>query len=477
MSGDRSIPGDGGYRGGDATYHRRHGRRTLGRAEVMASQLPPGGHFLDAGCNRGLTSAHLLERGAVERVTGIELARSTVDDALLADPRFAFIEGNLCDIDWQETYDHVFYGAVHHHILRERGLSEAVRVLQHLVSHCRRSFYFETGHITEGGRWAWQRALRRYFRTDEEHLFYLLRCVEEQVEDFDVAGRFWIHGARRWLLRLDLKPLEERRLPTPPLPLVEVGKGAGERLGRTFGSRHQQLLPLQESGRDTPVELRFRPSSSGPLFLKRALHSPLAQHQELTLGLQLNQVPWAVPPIARTEDGALAFPRIEGDSLLNFAGGPADLRRGLAAQLLVVASQAARLQPEFPQRLLLPASSDTALADVVDLNPNNLLVETGPEGPRLRVVDFEPQGNHYRWKNRLHLGRTLLALGHHRPRALGEVTLGILGGLRHLLRYQLAAPRHRLLHRQPNLGSVLVAETRSRVEGLLARLIPRLDEL
>ena len=97
------------------------------------------------------------------------------------------------------------YGAVHHHILNLYGLSAAVATLQKLVSHCDKHLFFETGQIGEGGRWEWQREMRGYFRTDEEHFFYMLRSIEHLIEGFEVVGSFWIHGVRRHYLRIDVR--------------------------------------------------------------------------------------------------------------------------------------------------------------------------------------------------------------------------------------------------------------------------------
>ncbi|MCB1054779.1 MAG: class I SAM-dependent methyltransferase [Acidobacteria bacterium] len=461
------------YNSGDATYHDRHSRRTLARARTIERHLGAAKTLLDVGCNRGLTSAHLLAAGVVDRVTGLELQRSTLAPDLLADPRFEFIEGNVCDIELTTSFDAVFYGAVHHHIVRERGLGEAIRVLRQLTSHCGQVMFFESGHITEGGRWPWQRVIRRYFRTDEEHLSYLLRSVEDQIRSFEVLGRFRIHGVSRWLLRLDLLPGSERLKPLAGAPIIELDGYRRTRFVRSFGSYRQDLKPATAEATDSPVELSVAHHPKKPtLFLKRARFAPGALHQEYLQGRVLSR-PWAVKPLGRSTEGDLVFPWADGDKLCEVSSRPAATRAAVADDLLRLISEAARTPALQVRRLIAPPGPQASLVDVVDFNPNNLLVEDKNGVPMVRMVDFEIQSNHYRWRNRLHLARALETLGQHRPRAWRERLLGTLSGIRHLLRYQLAPIEVRLRDRQPSFASLAVAEANSLLGHCLARLLPR----
>ena len=107
----------------DSTYHSRHSKRTLARAERIASHIAAPGRLLDVGCNNGITSAYMLDAGKAREVTGIELHAETVERALREHEAFTLLEGNVVELDLGGQYDHVIYGAVHHHILNLFGLS------------------------------------------------------------------------------------------------------------------------------------------------------------------------------------------------------------------------------------------------------------------------------------------------------------------------------------------------------------------
>jgi len=219
---------------------------------------------LDVGCNNGITSQYLLERGIASRVTGVELLATTVDESLQQDSRFSLIEGNVAELEIKQTYDVCIYGAVHHHILNFHGLSAAVATLQMLAAQSDRHLFFETGQISEGGRWDWQRAMRRYFRTDEEHFFYLLRSIEHLIDDFAIIGKFWIHGARRSYLRIDLKPRAERTAPGVPASTVTLPEDIDGPFVRSFGSKNQRLSRTDDlENSDSPTVFSVTTDADG----------------------------------------------------------------------------------------------------------------------------------------------------------------------------------------------------------------------
>ena len=119
----------------DSTYHSRHARRTIGRARRIGQCIDTPGSLLDVGCNNGITSEYLLDAGKARHVTGIELHATTVEESLRSRPDFSLIEGNVVDIELEQNYDHIVYGAVHHHILNLHGLGAAIATLQKLAAH------------------------------------------------------------------------------------------------------------------------------------------------------------------------------------------------------------------------------------------------------------------------------------------------------------------------------------------------------
>jgi SAM-dependent methyltransferase len=457
----------------DSTYHARHSARSLRRARRIAANIDAASSLLDVGCNNGITSEFLLEKGKVDKVTGVELHASTVSGSLMQNPRFSLIEGDIAKLDIIDNFDVCIYGAVHHHILNFNGLGIAVQTLQKLAAHCNQTLFFETGQITEGGRWDWQRAIRRYFRTDEEHLYYLLSSIEHMVESYSVIGKFWIHGIRRTFLRIDLKPMSERSVPAVPAKIVPAPTDADTRLVRSCGSRDQRLMPADElTDNDSPCSFWIAgPSTRSKLFMKQHRHRPSAAVVEWQIGRGVAN-DWAVCPDATTElPGSLVFPYLDGArKIRSFYRATKSERRNIAEQLLAIFSDSRNIRPQVPHRLLLPTQDNSTVHDLCDLNSNNFMVLGRGDELVVRVVDFEQQSCQYSYRNRLHLASMLSALGQFRMRALREYALGLVGGLCRLIEFQAKPIETRIRFRQPSALSVLVAEVRSPM-GAVTRFI------
>lgn len=458
---------------GDRDYHDRHQERSLRRARCIEQHLTGDCTFLDVGCNRGLTSSYLLSRGKVARATGIELAQGAVADDLLRDERFSFLSGDICDIALTGTYDAIFYGAVHHHIVRERGLATAIGVLQKLVDHCSHQLFFETGHLTEGSRWAWQRELRKYFRTDEEHIFFLLRHIEPRIRAVEVIGQFPIHLSLRWLLRIEVEPLSRH-----PLSYPRTTNALCERKlrwqTRTFGSQNQQWRDL------TPGEIAFVEFGETTdlheprLFIKRR---PLARHvdeDEYLIATSV-QVKHVVQPLRLEPTLGIVYPFVDGVPILDWIRKNKRQAPRIAAAVLE-AFRDARNQEAPPTRLLL-GGARRKLVDVVDMSPNNFLVSDTPSGPVLHWIDLERQSAHYSWKNCLHVANLLVRIRGYRRTALLLLLKGIATALMLLVRYQLVGPGERIVARQPSLASLVVTAVRSGIGRLVIRAAPSLSRL
>ena len=449
----------------DSTYHARHANRSLRRAKCIADEITVGATVLDVGCNKGLTSQFLLTQAIASRVTGIELHASTVDNTLRQDPRFEMLEGSVAELDLRGVYDACIYGAVHHHILNLYGLSIAVETLQRLVGVTRRHLFFETGQVSEGGRWEWQNRIRRYFRTDEEHFFYLLKSIEHCFDDFAVIGQFRIHGARRFYLRIDLKPFEERDLAGPSVPRVPISGNVEKAFARSFGSRSQRLIELDDKdAADSPTDFSIVSAANNARYLiKRYRHHVSAACAEWQIGTQINR-PWAIVALglADTPD-ALVFPYIENAiSVYGFRKARYEHRKTIAKKLIKVFDEAAKIPIALPGRTLLRLDKSSCLLEVCDLNPNNLLIVDTETGPGIYFIDFELQSKAYGPHNRLHLARMLWILKCYRPRALKEAFYGVSGMIIEMGRYQTRPFAIRVRDRQPSMTSFVVAEVRSR---------------
>lgn len=462
------------HKASDASYHRRHTRRSEDRARCISARIAGPVDVLDVGCNVGITSKYLLEARKAKSVTGIELSASTVSDELRRDSRFTLIEGNIATVDPRGPYHVVIYGAVHHHVLHHHGLGSAISVLRKLADSCTASLFFETGQLTEGGRWPWQRTLRKYFRSDEEHFCYLATCLEDLTTDFDIIGRFRIHGISRAYLQFDLKPPEERCPVTVPGDVVALAGPPSPPTGRTFGSRGQRLVPVDKpEALDSPTQFAEGTGSDGQqVFLKRHLHNPQAAAKEAFINRQVRHG-WAVPVLGCLADGAtLVFPLLRDFVTVSELTSLAAIeRRRAATELLRVFEESGTTLIELPRSRFMSHATHASLSNVCDINPNNLLFVK--EGDRLliRVVDFEQQGCRYLWKNRINVGRTLLRLRCNRSRAITELALGVMGFVWLAVDSQFLSLKERIVLRQPGIISILVTAVRSTTGSLFGRTL------
>jgi len=460
------------FKASDAGYHSRHSSRTLQRAARIAGNIDVGSTILDVGCNEGLTSRYLLESDRSATVTGVELYRTTVQPSVLDDPRFELLEGNIVDLELDRMYDYVIYGAVHHHVLAHNGISVAIETLRKLVAHCNRCLFFETGQLTEGGRWAWQRVMRRYFSTDEEHIHYLLRSIEKQLAGFEVIGRFPIHGVRRAYLRIDIRPdsTNERSATRP----ATIGEDADGPYGREFGSDGPSFRKIGTSSRDdSPNHFWIAPAGGrNRKFLKQYRHHPIAAKSEWEIGRQID-ADWAVLPESYSAaDNMIVSPYLEDASpLSSFGKLPLDLRRRLAAQAIEIFQDAARIEVDTPAGLLMGSRGRARLIDVIDLNENNLLVIDQSGVETVRVIDFEKHGEENASRNRMHLGRILLSLRVRQAYALACYCAGWIGVSWQLVRALSWPLAERITARQPSLLSSSIVAIRSLTGRILGRAL------
>lgn len=467
------------YKGEDAKYHYRHQKRTFQRAEKIAAFITSGSRVLDVGCNNGITSNYILRNTAAACVVGVELSASTVSQDVRNNDRFDFIEGNICDLKIEGVFDSIVYGAVHHHILREKGLGESIKVFRKLISHCKSQLFFETGHITEGGRWEWQRAIRRYFHTDEEHMHYLMRSVEERIEEIKIIGKFRIHGVSRWLIRIKLNDRqdgEEGLFDQLPLDVVSLDLIPFRRMVRTFGSSKQRIYDGLDISGESPNWFYIVEMGKKRFFVKQAVHSPFALLQEARIALQ-SAPSFGVSPVGRTDKVALIYPYVEGKSLFDYVAVNPRFRSEIARQIINIWEKSSTETMSASYGLLLPLASNSKLSSVIDLNQNNFLIDERSDGVSVMLVDFEPQSNHYDWKNRIHISRILFKLRYGYIRASLLWMSGVLLGAWYLIKYQFISIEKRIIDKQPSLGSVLLANIRTISGRALVRIASSLKEL
>lgn len=451
---------------GDSNYHRRHHSRSEKRAERIACHLSCASNFLDVGCNEGLVSEYLLRTGKVEKATGIELSDAKLSKWLSESDSFEFIKGDVENIVLEEKYDCIFYGAVHHHIVRESGFPAAINVFKKLAYSCADKIYFETGQLAEGGRWQWQREIYKNFSNDEEHFWFLLQSIEPILKNFKVIGRFYIHGVRRYLCEISV---EDRG--------VEEEESC---IDFEFSSIKNQedfiKNPNIENGLDANdkainnLDPFFRKikTNEGSFFVKQRMASPHVDFLEYKIGRQID-FEWFVRPLGLSSSG-IVFPWVDAMPLMKAKGIEKYKRKKLIDQLDTILEDAKSKKVELVRSLLI-GRKNSRMFDVVDFNVRNFLFD----GDNLFVVDVEYFSDGNSSRNILHFSKLYFRLGAFTKSA----KLAFLGsGIRVLLSIKsfFFPFEIRVLRRSPSLISWSVARIRWVGGVALIRIFPSLAE-
>lgn len=450
---------------GDSGYHKRHTNRSTRRAERIACHLKKVSSFLDVGCNEGLVSEYLLKAGKVERATGIELSNAKVSSWLKDNEHFRFIQGDIEKLELTEKYECIFYGAVHHHIVRESGFDAAVDVFRRLAYSCTDKIYFETGQLIEGGRWGWQREIAKYFSNDEEHFWFLLQTIEPILKGFKVVGRFYIHGVRRYLCEISVKDVREKPLDVNfQLPEIREEQDFFRGVGGGCNGLHSVGSNMRFFG---PCFKKIE-TDEGDFFIKQrssALHVDFLEYQ---IGRSVD-FDWFVSPLGLSESG-IVFPWIQGAPLMKVRG------LSKAAKMQAVAQVDAILHDAKSKIVSLPDSlfngrSHVRIFDVVDFNVNNFLFEN----EELLVVDFEYFSGENSARNYLHFSKLYFHLG-----AFSKaVSFAVYGGCIRLslaVKYSFYPFEVRVLRRCPSLFSWMLAKFKGGLGVALIKLFPRFSE-
>lgn len=460
----KSISADSSVWSGDSNYHRRHCRRSLKRAERIGCHLVRANTLLDVGCNEGLVSEYLLRMGKADFVTGIEMSDAKLSNWLKESAHFELINASVEDVAFERRYDCIFYGAVHHHIVRESGITTAVKIFQKLAHACDDRMFFETGQLGEGGRWEWQRALAKYFSNDEEHFWYLLRSVEPILKSFKVIGQYYIHGVPRYLCEISFKSQGDE---TKDFDFSVGGFDEIQRFRRMDGSKAFKLESDRQADSLSPTFKRLEQSGQY-IFTKQR---PLLPHVDLTeyqIGSQLD-FSWAVRPLGYSDAG-IVFPWVEGKAIAKEKGFSGSLQRQLIAQLDTIMRDAKRRRVDLQPSLLVGCKRRSTF-DVIDFNINNYLLV----GEELKVVDFEFFSDVTRSRNYINFANVYYRLGARVP-ACKYYSYGLLGMLAESAGNSIRPFEVRVVRRSPSLLSWLHTLIRSRTGRLLIRLFPFLSE-
>lgn len=446
----------------DSRYHARHAERAIKKAKLIAARIEKGSSLVDIGCNAGLISKYLMQNGNASNITGVELDQSILDPYLKNHPNFRLIEQEIQEVEFSRNYDSGIYFSVHHHIVAHHGIDVAIRTLRNIATHCRNRLLFETGKISEGSYWPWQAELRRHFRFDEEHYCYLFRCLEDLVEDFEIIGYNRIHGIRREIFELQIRPETDC-----------------ERLNSQL-QRHYHPNDIYRAGDPEILDIghftktaRIHNAGGTAFFKKSHTGNPLASYREHLISSSI-PADWAVSSLGLTSDGGVLFPFIE--TIESDLASPKKLEsseaHALAKQLKSIQkclmARSISLREPFGHR-----SVDRIIYVICDFNPSNfLLVRTESDEYRILVVDFAYQSPSYEWKNDFNIARALENLGE-RPLFRSYLRLrGLTRLFAKLLGHQLLSRKRRIINRFPSLFGAVFTELTNRFGAPLRRARP-----
>jgi SAM-dependent methyltransferase len=434
----------------DRNYQQRHERRTGRKARLLARHIEPGCSLVDIGCNTGAISNYLLTAGRASKGTGLELNASIVLPQLRSNAKFCLIQDAIQNCPLKETYDVALYLAVSHHVFANFGPHAATSALRHIVEHCRHALFFEVGKISEGSAWPWQQAIRRIFRTDEAHLCFLFEAIEHAIGKIELIGFNPIHGTRREIWKISLKPFSERKEPSEKYRVVPLGLECDA-----------SLLKVRTNLRTSLTESAIFVTAEGQGYLlKQHINRPFATYREYAISRAVGKS-WVVPSLGYTSDAKyIAFPfyenalDLEQCSKLRY-----DLRRALARRILMIFRELRDTRVDYPRPLEPQFIDSGTIFEICDLNPSNFIFRETPEGGvDALLVDLAFQAPGYGWKNERNLAQILLALGQFRVRAAVHLALAIGRSLLKLARVQFISKKQRVQRRFPSLLSFLHQE-------------------
>lgn len=408
-------------------YYKLYSRRNRRKVRLVVRDFPSSRSVLDIGCNRGYIVDALLRRGLVEEAHGLEMHAQAVDPALMADRRFSFHEGDIADFRFDRDYDVIVYFAVHHHVFATHGRDVALVKWQEIVDHCRSAIYFETGEIRERGELYWRKALRRYYREDEEQFRELAGMIGPRLVQVRLIGYLGIHGVVRRLLRFDLTgPTEHDRRERDRRRVfggryVDHGDySVTSKFLRTMGSGQQRLVEVAGDGaatkglyEGTAFYLLEQRHTGRSLFSKKIHADVYKEVREFLVSSQVDH-----PRIAKVESvderfglvlpyvGGVPFSHANLSGIIN--------KRQFRQQLRSFFHDVSQLHLSLGEFDFEANAGPKRrrLIDIIDLHPNNfLLLIADGRVVDWKLIDTEYVSNHNGLRNSYFRALMLKRLG------------------------------------------------------------------
>lgn len=403
----------------DPTYYQRYTKRNRKKINAILEHVGACETLLDIGCNQGYLIRAFLEQGLVKHGTGIDLDVSVIDPWLLADRRFSFFEGNILDYVFDHSYETIVFNSVFHHIFGTYGKETALSLWDDIIDHCDRILIFETGVLTEFGRYYWMENLLKYYSTDEEILNVLLQRIGSRLKKCESIISLPIHLTARSVYKIELFPGNspyDRKRNEDDFYAAHIHQNGDweviKRYRRTSGNKDQQLI---ERGPATPESVRLfsetefyllRSKQDGRnVFGKKILDDPYKRMREYFFLTSANHQ-HIIKLIAVHPEYGFIFPYHDWQKL-----GQLSLR-GIKDVSSFVAEVKSFFDWASQQRLspgILDLSPDARgisrpLIDMVDFHLNNFLVKVEDNAIKdWMVIDLEYAFNHGSSRNYRHL--------------------------------------------------------------------------
>lgn len=278
----------------DPTYYQRYTQRNRKKINAILKNVGASETLLDIGCNQGYLIRAFLEQGLVKHGTGIDLDVSVIDPWLLADKRFSFFEGNILEYVFEHTYETIVFNSVFHHVFGTYGKETALDLWDNIIDHCDRTLIFETGVLTEFGRYYWMDGFLKHYSTDEEILNVLLQRIGSRLKECKSIISLPIHLTARSIYKIKLFPINSPynlKQYENELYAAHIHRNGDwdviKKYKRTSGSKDQQLI---EIGLEYPKNLWLfdetefyllrSKSGSGNAFGKKVLDNPYKRIRE-----------------------------------------------------------------------------------------------------------------------------------------------------------------------------------------------------
>lgn len=407
----------------DATYYLRYVRRNRKKIDAVLQSVGVSKNLLDIGCNQGYVTRAFLERGFAEHGSAIELDAVVVDPWLIASERFSLFEGNVLDYKFSQVFDVIIFNSVFHHVFGTYGKEIAFDLWDRVIDHCDRVLIFETGVLTEFGRYYWKDEFLKYYISDDEVIQTLLARVGPRLKKVEIILSPIIHLTQRPIYKIELYPVgSEYDLKHKETEFYgDVYQPDSEwtsiyEYRRTRGSKNQRLLKVSEisAGENLMFEdtafFRLQSEDGRIGFAKKILNDPYKRMREFSLLKNVDH-PNIIKMLAVHPEYGFIFQNYDWQNLGDVTAAQIRNSPDFVSEISSFFDWASK-QFVAHGRLdvtLMEKQPPRRLIDVVDFHPNNFLVKVENDAVvNWTLVDLESALHHSADRNYKYLYQLLM---------------------------------------------------------------------